>query len=53
MMSKEVMNVTVKSGKGEMDRHPYFRNEKELNDAIAKIRFKRTVRKLIKMINCK
>ena len=53
MMSKEVMSVTVKSGKGEMDIHPYFRNEKELNDVISKIKFKRTVRKIIKMINCK
>ena len=53
MMSKEVISETYKKGKGEMDRHPYFRNEKGLSDAIAKIRFKRTVRKLIKMINCK
>ncbi len=53
MMSKEVMNVTVKSGKGKEDQHPLFKNrsEKSIDEVIKSIRIKRLIRRIIKMIN--
>ena len=50
-MSKEVMNETYKVGKGEMDRHPHFRNERQMEEIIAKIKFRRLIRRMIKLIN--
>jgi hypothetical protein len=52
-MSKEIISVTYKSGKSEMDKHPHFRNEKDMEEIIAKIKFRRLIRRMIKLINCK
>ena len=52
-MSKEVISETYKKGKSEMDSHPHFKNVKEMNEIISRIRFRRAVRRLIKIVNCK